>query len=513
MVRDPGQDPAPRAEGTKSGTNDGQRDGQRDGKKKPSRIEPRLVKGMRDQLGGALLRRQRMLATIRGVFERFGFRPLETPVVEFAQTLTGSQAGETSQRIFTWHHPEDDVDLGLRFDLTVPLARFVAGNPQLRRPFKRYQTGPVFRVDKPGAGRFREFTQFDIDVVGTPSMLADAEILVAMGQVLEELGLPDYTLRWNHRGVLNGALRRAGIEESRATAVIRVLDKEDKIGTAGVRAELGSGRVDEESGAKIEGLGLPQTQIDPLMEFLDVSADDDDALLVQIRALLAGVKGTDETLDEIDALRSYVQALGAPLHRLRLSPRLARGMDYYTGPIFEATLDALPHYGSIMGGGRYNELVSRFSSEQLPAVGASIGVDRLLAALEEVQGAGLRDAVTEVLVTTMDKKLLPDYLALVRELRESGLYAEIFLKPKAKLGDQLKYASDWGIPFAVIMGEDEIAQGQVTVKDLEAGRRASEGVADREQWVAERPGQFQVARTELATHLRKLLDDDDKGTR
>lgn len=483
------------------------------GRKKSPRIEPRLVKGMRDQLGGPILRRQRMLATIRGVYERFGFRPLETPVVEFAQTLTGSRAGETSQRIFTWHHDEDDVDLGLRFDLTVPLARFVAGNPQLRRPFKRYQTGSVFRVDKPGAGRFREFTQFDIDVVGTPSMLADAEILVAMGQVLEELGLPDYTIRWNHRGVLNCALRRAGIDESQATAAIRVIDKEDKIGAQGVRAELGPGRVDAESGAKIEGLGLPDAQIDGLMAFLDLSADDDETLLVRIRTLLEGVKGAEEALDEIDALRSYAQALGAPLHRIRLAPRLARGMDYYTGPIFEASLDALPHFGSIMGGGRYNELVNRFSSEQLPAVGASIGVDRLLAALEETQGAGLRDSVTEVLVTTMDKKLLPDYLALVRELREAGFCAEIFLKPKAKLGDQLKYASDWGIPFAVILGEDEIASEQVTVKDLEAGKEASEAVADREQWVAERPGQFQVARAGLAAHLRMLLHGDNDVTR
>jgi histidyl-tRNA synthetase len=180
-------------------------------------------------------------------------------------------------------------------------------------------------------------------------------------------------------------------------------------------------------------------------------------------------------------------------------------MDYYTGPIFEATLDALPQYGSIMGGGRYNELVSRFSGEQLPAVGASIGVDRLLAALEEACVGGGRDSVSDVLVTTMDKKLLPEYLGLVRELREAGLNAEIFLKPKAKLGDQLKYASDWGIPFAVIMGEDEFAAAEVTVKDLEAGKAASEEVADRDEWVEQRPGQFQVARAELVARLRDLL--------
>jgi histidyl-tRNA synthetase len=472
---------------------------------KQQRIKPRLVKGMRDQLGAPIRHRQDMLARIRTVFERFGFRPLETPVVEFAQTLTGSKAGETSQRIFTWHHEEDQVDLGLRFDLTVPLARYVAGNPHLRRPFKRYQTGPVFRVDKPGAGRFREFTQFDIDCVGTPSMLADAEILVAMGEALEELGLPHYTIRWNHRGILNAALLRAGIDEARSTEVIRVLDKEDKIGVEGVRHELGPGRVDEESGAKIEGLGLPAEQIDGLMEFLDLSAADDDALIESITAHLDGVKGSDDALREVADLRSFVAALGAPTGRIRFAPRLARGMDYYTGPIFEATLDDLPHFGSIMGGGRYNELVSRFSGEQLPAVGASIGVDRLLAALEEAGAMTGRAHLTDVLVTTMDKKLLPEYLALVSELRAAGLVAEIYLKPKARLGDQLKYASDWNIPFAVIMGEDEIKAGDVTVKDLEAGKAASGDVEDRDQWVEERPGQFQIARGELIDRLESLL--------
>lgn len=472
---------------------------------KGNRIQPRLVKGMRDQLGRPLLARRELLDIARRVFERFGYRPLETPVVEFAQTLTGSKAGETSQRIFTWHHEEDDVELGLRFDLTVPLARYVAANPHMRRPFKRYQTGPVFRVDKPGAGRFREFVQFDIDVVGTPSMLADAEILVAMGQVLEALGLPAYTIRWNHRGILNAALTRAGIAAKMATPVIRVLDKEDKIGVEGVKLELGPGRVDEESGAKIPGLELPQEQIDGLMEFLDVEAEVDDALLAQIRGLLDGVKGADLALQQADQLREYVAALGASEDRIRLAPRLARGMDYYTGPIFEATLDELPHYGSIMGGGRYNELVSRFSGEQLPAVGASIGVDRLLAAVEEARGDESPAGMTDVLVTTLDKSMLPEYLKLVTELRDGGLRAEVFLKPKARLGDQLKYASDWDIPFAVIMGSDELEAGEVTVKDLEAGKRASEGMADRDQWVEERPGQFQIGREGLLGRLKELL--------
>jgi histidyl-tRNA synthetase len=478
------------------------------------RIEPRLVKGMRDQVGGPVLRRNALVETARRVFERFGFQPLETPVLEYEDTLTGASAGETGKRIYHWHMDEDDVDLGLRFDLTVPLSRFVAANPQLRLPFKRYQAGPVFRVDKPGAGRFREFWQLDIDVVGTSSMLADAEILAAMGAVLRDLGLPRYTLRWNHRGILNAALRRATIPDSAAIGVIRVIDKEDKIGPDAVRAELGAGRVDEESGAPIPGLGLPAAQIDGVVDFLDLAADTDDDLVRRVHEMLAGVKGAETALREVDELRRFLAALGEDGDRVRFAPRLARGMDYYTGPIFEATLDDLPSYGSILGGGRYDQLVARFSRAPLPATGASIGVDRLLAALEalrEEAAAGASGAagafggtVTEVLVTTMDRKLLGAYLDLVAELRAAGLCAEVFLKPKARLGDQLRYASDWGIPYAVIMGEDEMRAGSVTVKDLEAGKEASAGVTDRDAWVMERPGQFEIARDAVVGKLVEL---------
>jgi histidyl-tRNA synthetase len=469
------------------------------------RIDPKLVRGMRDQIGEVLRRRDRMMATVRGVFERFGYTPLETPAVEFVQTLTGAKAGETGQRIYRWLHPEDEAELGLRFDLTVPLARYVAAHPELRRPFKRYQTGSVFRVDKPGAGRYREFTQFDIDVVGTASMLADAEIIVAMATALSALGLPQHAIRWNHRGVLNAALRLAGVPDERATAVIRVLDKEDKIGVGGVRAELGEGRTDEESGARIEGVGLAGPQIDAIGRFLDVSGPDDDSLVASVRELLEGVEGAEATLREVDELRAHLRALGLDDVRARFTPRLARGMDYYTGPIFEASLEALPQYGSIMGGGRYNELVSRFSSEQLPAVGASIGVDRLLAALMELEGSRDRASVSDVLVTTMDAALLPQYVALVRTLRDGGLNTEIYLKPQAKLGEQLRYASDWRIPFALIMGSDEASRGTVTVKDLEAGATASAKIEDHNAWIARRPGQFEVERELLVGRLRELL--------
>ncbi|HEX9642237.1 MAG TPA: ATP phosphoribosyltransferase regulatory subunit, partial [Candidatus Krumholzibacteria bacterium] len=302
------------------------------------RIEPKLVKGMRDQLGAQLRQRRAMTATISTVFERFGFTPLETPALEFVETLTGAKAGETGQRIYTWSHEEDGVELGLRFDLTVPLARFVAAHPEVRRPFKRYQTGSVFRVDKPGAGRFREFTQFDIDVVGTPSMLADAEIMVAMATALRELGLPEHSILWNHRGILNAALNKSGVEPKRATAVIRVLDKADKIGHDGVLAELGDGRVDGESGARIEGLGLPRSQIEGIAGFLAIEAGSDDALVDAVRAHLMGVKGAADPIREMEDLREYLRALGENGDSVRFDPRLARGMDYYTGPIFEATL-------------------------------------------------------------------------------------------------------------------------------------------------------------------------------
>lgn len=486
------------------------------------RIEPRLVKGMRDQVGAGLKRRAAMVETIRAVFERFGFQPLETPVIELCDVLTGAKAGDTGSRIYHWLFDEDQVELGLRFDLTVPLARFVAANPELRRPFKRYQMGPVFRVDKPGAGRFREFVQFDIDTVGTRSMMADAEILLAMGESLAALGLPGYTIRWNHRGILNGALRRAGIASELSTAVIRVIDKEDKIGPAGVRAELGNGRVDAESGARIDGVGLPTAQIDKLEDFLHLQAADDLAAVQSTRALLAGVPEAEQALADIDALRAHLEGLGGVgagatgggtagggvATRIRFTPKLARGMDYYTGPIFEATLDELPEWGSIMGGGRYDELVSRFSGESLPGVGASIGVDRLLAALDHLRardGAAGGGAITQVLVTLMDKTLVRECQQIVRELRLAGLRAEVWLDPGTRLGEQLKYASAWSIPYAVILGSDEHAKGIVTVKDLEQGKSAAAQLADRADWIQQRPGQFAVERGKLAASLVEVL--------
>jgi histidyl-tRNA synthetase len=501
-------------------------------------IEPRLAKGMRDIVGATLVRRAAMVETIRGVFERYGFQPLETPILELRDVLVGAKAGETAARIYSWRHAEDEIDLGLRFDLTVPLARFVAANPELRRPFKRYQIGPVFRVDKPGAGRFREFLQFDIDTVGTRSMLADAEILLAMGESLGALGLPDHTIRWNHRGILNGALRRAGVPPALATAVIRVIDKEDKIGLDGVRAELGAGRVDEESGARIEGVGLPAAQIEALADFLRIEAVSDEDRVEQARALLSAVPQAQVALAEIDELRRHLTAMGGGVAtggaageasgasappgafaaasratpgagaRIRFAPKLARGMDYYTGPIFEATLDALPEFGSIMGGGRYDELVSRFSGEAIAGVGASIGVDRLLAALEhprERQGQAQRAGVTQVLVTVMDRALLAECQSIVRELRAAGLRAELWLEPASRLGEQLRYASYWGIPYAVILGSDEARSGKVTIKDLEQGRSAAGRVASRTEWVEQRPGQFTLDRTRLAAALQELL--------
>jgi histidyl-tRNA synthetase len=459
---------------------------------------------MRDLLGSPIRRRQRMIETIQGVFERFGFQPLETPIIETREVLVGAKAGETSQRIFSWRHEEEDAELGLRFDLTVPLARFVASHPELRRPFKRYQVGPVFRVDKPGVGRFREFLQFDIDTVGSRSMLADAEILGAMSQVLRALGVPAHTIRWNHRGVLNAALRLAEVQPSRAASVIRIIDKEDKIGAEGVRDELGSGRTDPESGAPIPGLGLPDSQIDALSNFLQLQDATDDGLVAKSKAFLSSAKGAETALREIDELRAHLQVMGCA-DQVRFSPKLARGMDYYTGHIFEATLDELPDYGSIMGGGRYDELVSRFSGEQLPGVGASIGIDRLLAALDQLENKSPDGTVTEVLVTTMDRKLLLTYQGLVRELREAGFNAEIYLNPKARLGDQLKYASFWRIPYAIILGEDELKEEKVMIKDLEEGARAADSMEDRTEWVQQRPGQFSLDRGKLVETLKKLL--------
>lgn len=467
-------------------------------------VEPRLSRGLRDLLPAEMISRQWMIDTIRGVYEGYGFVPLATPAIEYLDVLRGSAAGaEAQQSIFTVQNPEKEA-LGLRFDLTVPLARVVAQYRDLPRPFRRYQVSPVWRADKPDKGRFREFTQFDLDSVGTESEIADTEILAGMCDTLTALKAEPFRVRFSSRGVLNLVLAYAGIDLGMAGEVFRVLDKLDKVGPEKVRLELTTGYVDA-SGDRITGLGLRGDQVDRIERFLAIRGDDRRAVLGQVRELFAGVEGAEAQLGLVERISSHLYALGYGDEQVTLDLSIARGLAYYTGPVFEAILLDAPQFGSVFGGGRYDDLVMRFLGEKVPATGASIGVDRLLAALVHLGRAGQQKSTAKVLITNMDPGLAGDYVEMTWELRRAGVPTELYLGTQKGPGKQLKYADAWGVPIAVLYGSNEKEKGVVTLKDMDVGRRRAEALADRKEWLEERPGQREVARGELVATVKAML--------
>jgi histidyl-tRNA synthetase len=468
-------------------------------------VEPKLARGLRDLLPEQMLARQEMINTIRSVYELYGFVPINTPAIEFTDVLSGSAGLEIQQSTYKVLAPEDDL-LGLRFDLTVPLARVICQYKDLQRPFRRYQVSSVWRADKPGPGRFREFTQFDIDSVGVPGEVADTEIIAAICDTLKALKVGGYLVKFSSRRLLNLLLRYSEIPESRAEDVFRVLDKLDKIGLKKVRLELTEGYVDE-SGDPIPGLGLQNEQVDKIEEFLALSSDDRRELIDKVSNIFEGVKRSEEEIATVAKISDQLYALGYDNDQVRLDLSLARGLAYYTGPVFEAVLTDAPQFGSVFGGGRYDNLVRRFINESIPATGASIGVDRLLAALLELEKIPLRKSTAKVLITKMDNKLLDDYLQMTWELRRAGISAEFYLGSGRNIGKQLKYADKCGIPIALICGGNEKEMGVVTLKDMEVGRRLSEQIMDREEWREERPGQVEVKRENLVDGVRKMLAD------
>jgi histidyl-tRNA synthetase len=469
-------------------------------------VEPRLSRGLRDLLPDQMLARQWMIDTIRGVYELYGFVPLSTPAVEYLDVLRGSAAcQEASSSIFTVSNPEEEA-LGLRFDLTVPLARVVSQYKQeIPRPFRRYQVSPVWRADKPGPGRYREFTQFDLDSVGVESEIADTEILAGMCDTLTALNVGAYRVRFSSRSILNLLLAFAGIPAERSVDVFRVLDKLDKVGLQKVRLELTVGYVDS-SGDPIRGLGLENAQVDKIERFLAISPDDRRQVLAELRETFGALEGAEAELAKVERISEHLYALGYGNDQVSLDVSIARGLAYYTGPVFEAVLLDAPQFGSVFGGGRYDDLVMRFLGERIPAVGASIGVDRLLAALVHLGRIGQRKSTSQVLVARMDPALEGECLAMVYELRRAGIPAELYLGTAKGPGKQLKYADHWGIPIAVLYGSTEKERGIVTLKDMEVGRRKAETLARREEWLEERPGQREVPRSELVATVREMLE-------
>ncbi len=469
----------------------------------PETVAPRISRGLQDLLPEQMIARQKMIETIRGVYELYGFVPLDTPAIEYADVLTGSEAGlEATQSIFRVENPENEK-LGLRFDLTVPLARVVAQYRDLPMPFRRYQVSPVWRADKPGKGRFREFTQFDLDSVGAESEVADTEVIAGMCDVLAALEVGAYQVKFSSRAVLNLLLEFADIAAERGADVFRVLDKLEKIGPEKLRKELTTGYQDE-SGDTIPGVGLQGGQVDRIERFLEIRSDDRREVTVRLRELFAGLDSARPVLAQVERISEQLYALGYDHDRVALDLSVARGLAYYTGPVFEAVLLDAPQFGSVFGGGRYDGLVARFLGEQIPATGASIGVDRLLAALDHLGRIEHRRSTAKVFVANLDPDLTGEVLEITFGLRRAGIPAELYLGSE-RLGKQLKYADQCAVPIALLLGSDERERGVVTLKDMEVGRRRAAKVEDREAWLDERPGQVEVKRQELVEGVRKML--------
>jgi len=411
-----------------------------------------LAKGTRDFLPAQMNNRLKVIDTVRGVFQRFGFEPLETPAVERIETLTGKYGDEGEHLIFRILKRGEggkrgETDMGLRYDLTVPLARVVAMNQALPMPFKRYQIQPVWRAERPQRGRFREFYQCDVDTVGCESMVADAECVAVVDAALSELGFKDFTVRVNHRQILRAITEAIG-EGERETMVLVAVDKLDKIGEAGVTKEL-------------LAKGVSQESVDQLWDILSVGDGWQalDALAEKLGE--AGQVG----ISELRELRSFAESMGANPARVTFDPTLARGLSYYTGPVFETVINE-GNVGSVSGGGRYDGLVGMFSGRQVPAVGVSLGLERIIVVMEEAGMLVSSASNTEVLVTVFSEETRGASLEAVGALRAAGVPAQVYLLKPGKLGKQFKHATKLGCRWAVTIGPDEAAEGKVQLKDL-----------------------------------------------
>ncbi|SIS84494.1 histidine--tRNA ligase [Phaeovulum vinaykumarii] len=489
--------------------------------KSPRRVRAETPKGFRDYFGADVTERKVMLDAIAEVYHRYGFDPLETSAVETVEALGKflPDVDRPNEGVFGWQDEDGDW-LALRYDLTAPLARVAAQfRNDLPSPYRRYAMGPVWRNEKPGPGRFRQFYQCDADTVGAPSVAADAEICAMLSDALEAVGIErgDYIVRVNNRKVLNGVMEVAGVldpaDPDRHAAergiVLRAIDKLDRLGPDGVRALLGKGRLDA-SGDFTAGAGLGDTQAEVVMAFMDARRDSGAATVARLRELVGPSRIGAEGVDELETIAQLLDQMGYGADRLVIDPSVVRGLGYYTGPVFEAelTFEILDEkgrprqFGSVSGGGRYDDLVKRFTGQAVPATGVSIGVDRLLAALRAKGRAG-GTSTGPVVVTVMDRDRMADYLGMVADLRAAGIRAEVYLGNPKNFGNQLKYADKRQSPVAVIQGSDEAARGVVQIKDLVLGAQIAAN-ATVEEWKSQ-PAQFEAPRGELVARVREIL--------
>ena len=528
-------------------------------------------KGFRDYFGADVTDRKAMLDAIAEVYHRYGFEPLETSAVETVEALGKflPDVDRPNDGVFAWQDEEKDW-LALRYDLTAPLARVAAQyRNDLPVPYRRYAMGPVWRNEKPGPGRFRQFYQCDADTVGASSVAADAEICAVLADCLETVGIPrgDYIVRVNNRKVLNGVMEVAGVldpaDPERFAAergiVLRAIDKLDRLGPDGVRALLGEGRRDG-SGDFTKGAGLGAEQVEVVMGFVDANrkvqatlevdstvafgmGDSErshmigraamsfvypqrawqqhgigpeelklrhDRVLGHLMVLVGSSEQGLEGIDELMEMSALLERQGFLADRIQIDSSVVRGLGYYTGPVFEAELTFIVEdekgrrirFGSVAGGGRYDDLVMRFTGQRVPGTGVSIGVDRLLAALRAKGRIGAR-APGPVVVTVMDRERMGDYMTMAGQLRAAGIRAEVYLGNPKQFGNQLKYADKRGAPIAVIQGADEAAEGVVILKDLILGAKLAEG-ASLEEW-KDRPAQREVPLGDLVSAVQAML--------
>ena len=518
--------------------------------KKKQKLKARLPRGFGDRNANDIRATNKMIAAIGEVYEKYGFDPVETPMFEFTDCLGKflPDSDRPNEGVFSIQD-DDEQWMSLRYDLTAPLARHVAENfNTIQMPYRTYRSGWVFRNEKPGPGRFRQFMQMDADSIGAPGVQADAEMCMMMADTMEALGVKrgDYVVRVNNRKVLDGVMEAIGLggdeNEAKRLDVMRAIDKLDRLGVDGVKALLGKGRKDA-SGDFTDGVGLNADQISKLMvifEIEDMAADSrksnslynagiasgeiDKSKAGEIRAkgifggLLHNLNGSSRGLEgasELQNIWELVSDAGYGDGRIRIDPSVVRGLEYYTGPVYEVEL-TFPVtnekgeevvFGSVGGGGRYDGLIKRFTGQPVPSTGFSIGVSRLMTALKNLGKLDVSDSLAPVLVTVMDGNEMGRYQGMVQQLREAGIRAEMYQGNWKKFGNQLKYADKRGCPIAVIQGGDEREAGEVQIKDMIEGRKQALAIESNEEWRETRPGQYAVGEGDLVAEVLKRLNE------
>ncbi len=490
-------------------------------KEKVFRPKARLPRGFEDKPADLLRAEQQLIQAAFSVYDMHGFEPLQTPVFEYADALGKFLPDDDRPNTGVFALQDDDEQwLSLRYDLTAPLARFVAENyDSIAKPYRRYQAGSVFRNEKPGPGRFREFVQCDADSVGAAGAAADAEMITMAAEVMRAAGLKDgqYAVRVNNRKLLDGILESSGVANSDAGAVqrltvLRAIDKLDRLGPEGVEALLGEGREDE-SGAYTDGARLSPAAIKTVLGFTTASDPDRGTTIATLEKLVGPSARGREGCAELAQIDALLTATGFGPDRVSFDTSIVRGLGYYTGPVFEAELLAdikdrkgrPVRIGSIGGGGRYDDLVSRFRGQPVPATGFSFGVSRFLSALERMNA--LKHSVKPpVIICAFDRALMGDYFNMAAELRDAGIRAEVFVGA-GNVTKQMKYADKREAQVAILMGEDEKAEGNITLKDLFLGAEMSKAIESNEEWKAARPAQTTVPRGQLVAAVTEMLEN------